>query len=287
MKKFTHLLLTRFNMRIRDKGKIGCDPTWLENRFNLFDDFCYPTVYAQSNQNFKWLVFFDIDTPDLFKDKIQDYSQWKNFIPIYSDLEWSLYTESEFENDSLIKLKNYIKPYIDKDSEYLITTRIDNDDAVEKDYVQRIQKLFREQECEVLCFLWGYRLYGENLYLIFSVTNHFTSLVEKYNLDNFKTVYVKSHTVLYKVASVKKIFARPSWLEVVHGKNLSNRMRIEPRIKKTRLLNGFSIKNLNSRDNLFLLRIEQMRFFLGVPYYIFDKLYNRIKYHGFNLTKEK
>ena len=81
MTNFCHLILTKFNVRSFPDLKPGCDPTWLERRFNLFDQYCFPSVYHQSNQSFKWLIFFDIDTPTLFKKRIEAYAaKWNNFV---------------------------------------------------------------------------------------------------------------------------------------------------------------------------------------------------------------
>jgi hypothetical protein len=90
MKDFNHFLLTRFNVRLnRDDigygSDLGVSPEWLNRRFELFDKFCYPSVRVQSNQNFKWILFCNSLTPDIFKDKLKEYSKWENFIPVYVD----------------------------------------------------------------------------------------------------------------------------------------------------------------------------------------------------------
>lgn len=128
---FSHLLLTRFNVKCNATG-LGLDQAWLNHRFELFDQFCYPSVYSQSNQHFKWLVFFDTETPEFFKEKVNKFSHWENFIPVYTDLIFK--DDGNFPEELRKKITRYINP----ESEYLITTRIDNDDVICKQYIAMI-----------------------------------------------------------------------------------------------------------------------------------------------------
>ena len=103
---------------------------WLIDRIQLFEDFCYPSLNAQINQNFKWLVFFDADTPNNIKNEINQLRKWKNFIPIY--------IHDNNKNTILANIKEHINPK----AKYLITSRVDADDGYAVDYVQRVQDLF-------------------------------------------------------------------------------------------------------------------------------------------------
>ena len=74
---FKHFLITRFNLRnpkwISDKKNVAVlTDEWHENRFKLFDEFCFKSVSAQTNTNFEWLVFFDTTTPQKFKEHIAE-----------------------------------------------------------------------------------------------------------------------------------------------------------------------------------------------------------------------
>lgn len=91
MKKFEHFILTAFCVDIGAK-KSGYDrekllgEDYLLRRLDLFQKFCFPSLYHQSNQNFKWLIFFDEETPTSIKEKIEELSAWKNLIPVYTRL---------------------------------------------------------------------------------------------------------------------------------------------------------------------------------------------------------
>ncbi|MDJ0776124.1 MAG: glycosyltransferase [Mastigocoleus sp. MO_167.B18] len=226
MKQFEHLIITRFNVRTNyGKANIGIDPGWLSHRFKLFEKFCYPSVKSQSNQNFKWLVFFDSETPEEFKNKILEYSKWSNFISIYIDCQLT------YE----LNKKNILKNLTDG-TKYLITTRLDNDDAVSKEFVQVIQDNFQEQKFEFINLTHGYVWSDFKLYSFKYSNNPFMSLIEKIDkqdIDGFKTVGCGDHTQLSSMGRIKQIKTKPAWIQVVHGKNVSNRIRgIRQPIKK-------------------------------------------------------
>lgn len=226
MKSFNHFILTRFNVKVAySKSGTGLDPEWLKHRFKLFDQFCYPSVRAQLNQNFKWIVFFDSQTPQAFKDKVKEYSKWQNFIPVYVD--------GEFTNQiNQSTLMNHLTSGV----EYLITTRLDNDDAVCKDFVQIVQNNFHEQDSEFINLAYGYVWKDGKLYSFKYLNNPFMSLIEKINklkAEEFKTILCKEHTQLSSIGQIQQIKTQPAWLQVVHEKNVSNRIRgIRQPIKK-------------------------------------------------------
>lgn len=262
MSKFNHFLLTRFNIK-SDTGfdlvrsepeKTIYNPEWLEDRFKRFERYCYPSVKSQSNKNFKWLVFFDINTPDIFKKKIEAYSEYKNFIPIF------------IEKFNLEKLRQIILENSTNDPQYLITTRLDNDDAISTNYIQMIQDNFSEQQFEIINFHVGY-VWDENngkLYKNGRGCNPFLSLIE--SSTNFKTIFLpEPHYQLYDLykpsGQLKNIIleSEPVWFQVVHGKNLSNHIE-GIRYPKKDLGNDFVINDnrINQVENLVFLRLEQL-----------------------------
>jgi len=275
MEKFEHFFLTKFNVRSFPDKKPGCDPAWLENRFKLFDRFCFPSVQNQSNQNFKWLVFFDVDTPELFKQKITKYAnQWSNFVPVYLDCPLPY---GEFPAN----VRDTVRHLIPADCEYLITTWLDNDDAIHKDYVQLIQSNFNQQDLETINFIFGYQFANSKLYLDFEFANHFISLIEKYNPETFHTCLCKPHKELYEVcSSAKKIFCKPVWLEVVHGSNYMNVLRRGFRVPTGAILADFGIpaETPNQKEQTLTFLLEQANISLFFPYYFLRRIFLRIKH---------
>lgn len=276
MTQLQHFFLTKFNVRSFPDLKPGCDPVWLEKRFGLFDEFCFPSVSQQSNQNFKWLVFFDIDTPEEFKQKISAYAElWGNFVPVYLDCPLPY---GEFPDD----VRNVVRQHIPEDCEYLITTWLDNDDAIHQDYVLMIQDNFNHQESETINFFFGYQLANGKLYFDFEFSNHFISLIEKYSPESFNTCLCRPHKKLYEVCkSAKKIFCKPVWVEVVHGSNYMNVYRRGFRVPTGHILDDFSIKAKapDDQERTIPFLVEQVKIAVFFPYYFFRKVYLRIKHN--------
>lgn len=258
MKSFNHFILTRFNVRVDySNSRTGLDPEWLNHRFKLFEQFCYPSICEQSNQNFKWLVFFDSQTPDIFKSKVKEYSEWKNFIPVYVEHHTS-------QVNRAIVLSN-----LTNESEYLITTRIDNDDAICKNFVQMIQENFNEQEFEFTNFTYGYVWHKSRLYSFKYLKNPFISLTERINeltVDGFKTVFCGDHTQLSSMGLITQIKTKPAWLQVIHEKNVSNRIR-GIRQPTNKLCDSFSINVncLTMQENLLSYWIDKSFSLLKFP----------------------
>jgi hypothetical protein len=273
--EFSHFFLTKFNVRSFPELKPGCDPAWLERRFELFDRFCFQSVHNQSNQNFKWLVFFDIDTPEPFKQKISAYVQtWANFVPVYLDCPLPY---GEFPDE----VRQVVRQYIPPNCEYLITTWLDNDDAIHRDYVQMIQDNFDRQDRETLNFFFGYQLAEGKLYFDFELANHFISLIEKYNPDSFNTCLCRPHKELYKVCkSAKKVFCKPVWVEVVHSSNYMNVYRKGFRVPTGDILDDFSVKveEPSDRDRTIPFLLEQAKISVLFPYYFLRKVFLRVKH---------
>ena len=126
-------------------------------------------LFVQSNQDFRWLVLFDIHTPANFRIRIQEYSRWPNFAPVY------------LEKYNLERVRERILSMI-KIPGYLITTRLDNDDALCRNFVEIVQSNFFGQDFEFLNLQHGYVWHRNRIYLRRLPSNPFISLVERLGL---------------------------------------------------------------------------------------------------------
>ena len=259
MSKDEHFLITRFNVLpefdIINEG--SWDREWLTHRFNLFEKFCYPSVFNQSNQNFKWIVFFHSKTPEEFKHKINEYAKWENFIPVYLDDRYTI------EKNKLAILEN-----LSSQPKYLITSRLDSDDAISRDYIEIIQNNFAEQEFEFLNFSYGYVLNGNKLYTFKYLQNPFVSLVERVNTlstNGFKSVLCADHTELYSHGKVKQIKTETGWMQIIHGKNNNNRVR------------GIR-QSITKLDNHFVINDESIPQQERLLPFLVDKIFSLLKY---------
>lgn len=179
-----HFLVTRFNLtdngwkKSRDGQQVLTDE-WLEHRFRLFDKYCLPSVKNQSNQKFTWCIFFDINTPHEYKKRIDNISRsYNNFRAIFIDGMKALNTS----------LQKFITSNIEEE-QYIITSRLDNDDLIHRDFIDTIQMLSNPLEEKVIDLRSGYQVVIERenkeIRKAYNYFNPFISLVEtKSNKEN-------------------------------------------------------------------------------------------------------
>lgn len=241
---FEHFVITRFNLKFlnyyhNDKnGKTTQTEDWLENRFQLFDKFCFPSLTGQTCQNFKWLVLFDINTPLIFKSRIETYqNQYSNFRPLYVEP-----TDTELLD---LILRNAITSMSNKETQYIITSRIDNDDAFHINMIKDVQSFFQDKTEGFLNYNYGiqYDLSRSCATKILYKNNHFISRIEK-NDEHIKTVLSIDHT---QIESESKVFSinnrrKPMWIEVIHENNLSNYMQINKPIFNSSYFEQFNLE---------------------------------------------
>ncbi len=240
MTTIKHFVVTFFNLRLwpSDKKNIPTlTPEWLDKRFGLFEKYCYPSVKNQSTGNFIWLCLFDTDTPEKYKGYIKRYeAECPPFRAHY-------FTEAEAKDWSA-NIKKIILPYLAPEDEYIITTNLDNDDALEHHMIEKIQELVTADPVEALySFNKGLQYFADlNIALrMVYPHNHFLTLVEKNNAD-FKTIesYFHGDARRYlKTIDIKKGYY---WMEVVHQNNVSNDMRLTTRIKYYPIFSSLSLK---------------------------------------------
>ena len=244
-----HFLATRFNLRFEDwtstkNGNPVLDDKWLTDRFMLFNNFCLPSVLNQSNQNFHWVLFFDQSTPASFKAEIENsISPFKNvyvlFIDGMKDLEGSF--------------KDFIASHKDRDDSFIITTRLDNDDMIHKDFIDTIQNAAYKSESDasqVIDLINGYQLsilnkkYEVREYS--NLLNPFLSLKE--DIANFDTIFKFRHKE-WKNDRIE-ISNNRLWTEVIHPNNKLNQSRLDLQLTK----------NFNPEDFGFNTELEKLNF---------------------------
>jgi hypothetical protein len=213
---FAHVVLTRFNVRYvedPDAPSIGVDPTWLAERFELFERYCLPSLIAQTEQNFIWLIFFDEATPEPFRQRVLDLpARHPPIRPVFcKTLPLSL-------------VKDSIRSAITGQPDWLLTSRVDNDDGLHPGFVAALQKGQSLQQAEVLNFPLGIIVKGDRAYRRRDESNAFISLSEP--LDDFESVYsITRHIYAGESYPLKQLVEDPMWLQVIHASNISNRVR--------------------------------------------------------------
>jgi hypothetical protein len=141
MEEFDHFLITRFNLKSRDwitdknKAPILTDD-WLEHRLALFDAYCLPSVTAQTTKNFSWLIYFSEDTQSSVKEHVSKTTFMHPWIHIFY-----IRDQEEFVDRFHSDIQQRRTPL----REFLITTRIDNDDVIHPRMIEIVQGNFQSQ----------------------------------------------------------------------------------------------------------------------------------------------
>lgn len=278
---FNHFLITRFNLRLprnmNPKNRSGNDvrgKEWLDHRTNLFIKYCLPSVLNQTNRNFSWLIYFDSETSNEVLSVFRDMeTQYKNLIRIILADDYDSFLKS-YCND--------VMDMCDEDCRYIITTRLDNDDIIHKDFVSAIQNKFRKQNFIAVNFLKILILNPEKtnkLHIDYIFSNHFISVIEARSSSGIGGCYSRGDRCWNIRNEIIQITDRPYCIETISGRNLLNRFRGFPVFKKTDL-SGFSLENMEIKntlwdcDNLKLWKMSWKKLVV----YLWNKLNGRFHY---------
>lgn len=213
---FEHFLITRFNLRnpkwsVTKNNELLLTKAWMDERLDLFENFCLPTVAAQTEKNFKWLLFLDVSTAKEHQERMLEISKKHPFIKL-------------FYIDGMPNLIGSIKNFIKENcsSPYLITSRIDNDDCISTHFIKEVQNQFNQQDYLAVDFISGYTLnlkpamIGKKEH----VFNPFISLIERN--EHPKTVWENDHNQWKREKSILHIKNKRVWMSVIHEKNKVN-----------------------------------------------------------------
>lgn len=215
---FSHYLITRFNLKnpkwdVTKNNESLLTDEWLDHRLWLFENFCLPSVLAQTNKNFTWLVYFDVTTPENYREKIGKLLNGKpNVRAFFIEGMPAFYPEIK----KLVTEETVGQPYI-------ITSRIDNDDCIRNTFIDEVQKQFDKQDYMAIDVVKGYSLQIKPVVMLGKkehVFNPFISLIEK-NEDP-KTVWKNDHNHWKKETRIKQLTHTRLWMSIIHEKNKVN-----------------------------------------------------------------
>ena len=111
---------------------------------------------------------------------------------------------------------------LDSGTELLVTTRLDNDDALHEDAIAVIRHRVRNRP-EFLNLRLGFFTDGARARVMNDKYGSFTTFVEPVGRDPLRTVYCTPHPKQWRVAPVRQIAGRPLWLRVIHTRNAANK----------------------------------------------------------------
>lgn len=208
-----HVILTRFNVPTKGReAEIRGRKGWLSRRFDLFEAFCLPSVAAQTERGFRWIIYFDSGTPPEFRTRIERAQRIFPFI--------ALFREELPLADVIADVRAQLPATCDR----VLTTRLDNDDALARDFVTTVQRAAQDvSNGTALNIAQGYAWRDGWVYAARDESGPFASVVEA--MAGLQTIWSRPHALLAQAFTLKQIKAAPSWLQVIHGDNVTNRVK--------------------------------------------------------------
>ena len=213
--RYEHVLMTRFNLATPGReSAIRNRPGWLAERFALFERYCLPSVAEQTSRRFHWVIYFDDATPPEFRDRIAACQRQFPFIPYFT----GLFPASGWPRS--------IRETFDFAPDHLLTTRLDNDDALALDHVERVQAAVEAAGCAPggYNFTNGFILGRGRLYRLAHRSNAFFSYLAPYGAEVVTAPSIQ-HMDLARHGTVRQIGGAGGWMQIVHGGNVSNKIR--------------------------------------------------------------
>lgn len=216
---FKHFIITRFNLINPDwtttkNNESLLTDSWMEQRVWLFENFCLPAIVNQTNTNFKWLIYADTSTKTKYKAEL------KTLVEPFSEIIELLFI------DGMPRFIPAIHEAINeqaKGKSHIITTRIDNDDCIHKDFINEIQLQFKSQKYLVIDVIKGYSLQIKPSIMLGKkehIFNPFLSMIEENK--NPKTIWDNSHTDWKREKHIKHYRKRRLWIAIIHDQNKIN-----------------------------------------------------------------
>ena len=209
--RIDHVLLTRFNLPSPGfESTVRSRDGWLEQRVGLFEHYCLPSVAAQTRAGFTWLVYFDPQSPRWLRDRVEDWRHAAPMVPLF---------RAEVPATDLLR---DIAEATRGAGRRILTTNLDNDDALAAEFVARVQDVPVPEEPTAVYLENGLIAAGPRVYRRSDRTNAFCSVSAPWHTP--LTCWADWHNRLGLSMPVRIESGAPAWLQVVHGSNVSNRV---------------------------------------------------------------
>lgn len=147
---FQHFIIIRFSTIFKNNVKHFrsarsqkfdlFSQTRLTERFFFFQNICLPSILSQTCQNFQCIIIIDVRLPSIWKQRLEDlitHGKWGT--PHTCERSGNIILH-EWNIDDQIERTDFLSRYIKSETEVLITTRLDDDDALHQDFVKLVQE---------------------------------------------------------------------------------------------------------------------------------------------------
>lgn len=212
-----HLLITRYNVEADYAREASIDPLapeWMAHRDTLFRRYCLASVQHQLHRDFEWFVIFHPQTAPVYFE----------FLPPAAT---PILARTTTDGLAIIR-RDYIK------SEIVVTTRIDNDDAVAADFMWRsrvavekaLQGEFADGRDFIVSLTNGIVAHGPKgqWFRRSEPSPPFITMVENLTGDRpwispLGINHMKARE-LYPMVTIDN--GEPAWARIVHERNVNN-----------------------------------------------------------------
>ena len=199
----------------------------LASRLQTFEAFCIPSVLNQHQRPDYWLLGVATEWREQVTPALNAVGAHPWIKPVW---------QQQSREPVFAPFQNEILSLLESSFSHVITTRLDNDDAINrwfihhmKQYSAAVAHQHPELEDFWISFPFGAHYYEGDYRIYTNPANHFISRVQ--TVDHFtaaemSTVLVINHTRLLLPGEGRRVFlpitTDPMWLEVVHGGNASH-----------------------------------------------------------------
>lgn len=209
-----HVFLTRFNLPANRVEQAIFSPEWLDARMQLFEAYTVPSVRAQGRDGVFWVVYLDaVGTPQWLRDRM---IELQNQLPLHP-----IYLDGPLDRETI---KAHVMEVSGRTSGLVATSNLDNDDGLATDFVQRVRASLPVQAPAALYLTRGLILSEDRVYLRQDRDNAFGAVVDDVSSPGFVSCWAARHNELHSLMPVARVDGAPAWLQVVHGRNVSNRV---------------------------------------------------------------
>ena len=134
------------------------------------------------------------------------------FTPLFPGEQWGISARAVLAADG-------------RQAPWLLSTRLDNDDGLAVDFTARVHAAVAAAPARRAAFNLtnGYIFDGRRTYALAHPSNAFASLLEPW--ETARTVFDVQHMHLAEAGPVVQVDGPGGWLQVVHGGNVSNKIR--------------------------------------------------------------
>lgn len=258
---FHHFLITRFNLRLerwqQDKsGNEVLTDAWMEKRMDLFLRYCLPSVCHQQTKSFRWIIYLDTQTAVSYRTQFEELVRKYPFMIVRYVSSYEQF-QTHYGAD-VVALAS---------GTHVITSRLDNDDVLHREFVARVQSLFCGQDYMAVNFLKVLMLSPADYHKVhidYQFSNHFVSLIEKISEGRIRGCYSKDDRSWDIAGKVIHVTDKPYCMELISGQNLVNSFRGFPVLRRIALedfgLEGSARNRLADVSNLKVWRMSWRKY---------------------------